>query len=76
MVELLRPIHPISSFDEAVSFYDDSYPPGSWQLGVENIVTHLWYIPVEVELDVDGDSDLDSGTSVELTTVYVTVREL
>jgi hypothetical protein len=42
-------------------------------------VTHLWYIPTEVDLDVNGNGQLDQnelGVSVSLTPVYVTVREL
>jgi prepilin-type N-terminal cleavage/methylation domain-containing protein len=73
LVELLRPLVPVTSFDQAVSFVDRS-PGVDW--GVENIVTHLWYIPVEVDLDVDGNGTPDAGASVGLTTVYVTVREL
>jgi prepilin-type N-terminal cleavage/methylation domain-containing protein len=75
-VELLRPIHPVTSFDQAVSFIDRDV---STNVGVENIVTHLWYIPTEVDLDVNGNGQLDQnelGVSVSLTPVYVTVREL
>jgi hypothetical protein len=72
-VELLRHIQPVTSFDQAVSFIDRD---PSTNVGVENIVTHLWYIPTEVDLDVDGDGDLEPGASVTLTPVYVTVREL
>ncbi|MHC4317688.1 MAG: prepilin-type N-terminal cleavage/methylation domain-containing protein [Planctomycetota bacterium] len=71
-IELLRPIQPVTWSDQAVSFIDRY----SSDVGVENIVTHLWYIPAEVELDVDGDGDADPGNSVSLTSVYVTVREL
>jgi prepilin-type N-terminal cleavage/methylation domain-containing protein len=76
-VELLRPIQPVSrSFNEAVSYFDRSFPVNSSQYGVENIVTHLWYIPTEVELDVNGDGSPDPGWSVNLAPVYLTVREL
>ena len=45
------------------------------QRGTDNIVTNLWYIPVELELDVDGNATPD-GISVRLSPVYATVREL
>jgi prepilin-type N-terminal cleavage/methylation domain-containing protein len=73
VVELLRPIVPVTSFDQSVSFIDRSTGVA---LGIENIVTHLWYIPAEVDLDVNGDGTPDAGNSVGLTTVYLTVREL
>ncbi|MHC4304475.1 MAG: type IV pilus modification PilV family protein [Planctomycetota bacterium] len=73
VVELLRPILPVSSFNGAVSFFDRTPGP---LFGVENVVTHVWYIPTEVDLDVDGDGDLEAGVSVSLSPVYVTVREL
>jgi prepilin-type N-terminal cleavage/methylation domain-containing protein len=74
VIELLRPVNPVSSFDRAVSYLGTPDTPGLE--GVENVVTHLWYIPTEVDLDVDGDGDVEEGASVTLTPVYVTVREL
>jgi hypothetical protein len=73
VVELLRPLAPVTSFDQSVSFVDRS---SGVDWGIENIITHLWYIPVEVDLDVTGDGTPDEGYSVGLTTVYMTVREL
>jgi hypothetical protein len=74
VIELLRPVNPVSSFNAAVSYF--GVPDTVGLEGVENVVTHLWYIPTEVDLDVDGDGDLEEGASVTLTPVYVTVREL
>ncbi|MHC4320369.1 MAG: type IV pilus modification PilV family protein [Planctomycetota bacterium] len=50
LVELVRPIPAVPAL--APNLIDRS---GSVLLGTDNIVTNIWYIPVEVELDVDGD---------------------
>jgi hypothetical protein len=39
-----------------------------------NIVTHLWYIPQE--MDIDADFNGTRETRVVLTPIYVTVKEL
>ncbi len=72
IVELLRPLsaQPRSN----LYWYGGASAPELF--GLENVVTHLWYIPAEVELDVDGDGNLDEGATVSLTPVYITVREL
>lgn len=41
---------------------------------LNNIVTHLWYIPQEMDIDANFDGTPD--TRVVLTPVYVTVKEL
>ena len=76
-VELVRaipamPVLDIIAGDGGVYFIDPV--PNIGPIGVENIVTNIWYIPREVKVDTnqDGQGDLP----VRLTTVYVTVREL
>ncbi len=69
-VELVRPVAAILAV------------PTNFALGIaqpngfvyEDVVTNIWYIPVEVELDTDGDGTGDLPAT--LTPVYVTVREL
>ena len=66
------PVLDIIAGDGGVYFIDPV--PNIGPIGVENIVTNIWYIPREVKVDTnqDGQGDLP----VRLTTVYVTVREL
>ena len=50
------------------------YDPQSGNLGVDNIVTDIWYIPRRLDFDVDGDGSAD--TDVTLSPVFVTIKEL
>jgi hypothetical protein len=51
--------------------------PASGQVGAENVVTNLWYIPISVQLDLNGDGAVQSGEpGAMLTPVYLTVRDL
>ncbi|MCH8344490.1 MAG: hypothetical protein IH983_10935 [Planctomycetes bacterium] len=67
-VELVRPVTSMPNL--AVYFLDQMVTDPT----TENVVTNIWYIPVEVELDTDGDGTGDLPAT--LTPVYVTVREL
>jgi prepilin-type N-terminal cleavage/methylation domain-containing protein len=73
LVELVRPIAAVPGL--AVNLIDLAPSGGPSAVGMENIVTNIWYIPVEVDLDVTGDQNPD-GIPAQLTPVYVTVREL
>ena len=66
-VPLLPPLPPYY-FQNALDTDGDGVPD-------ENVVSNIWYIPVEVDLDTNGDQSPD-GIPVQLTPVYVTVREL
>jgi hypothetical protein len=70
LVELVRPVAAVPAVP---TNYVDRSP--SVRQGIDNIVTNIWYVPVEVELDADGDLAPD-GITAQLTPVYVTVREL
>ncbi|MHC4218383.1 MAG: type IV pilus modification PilV family protein [Planctomycetota bacterium] len=72
LVELVRPV---SAVPYLATNFMDSDGNGPVREGVDNIVTNIWYIPVEVELDINGDLEPD-GIPVQLTPVYATVREL
>ncbi|MHC4415514.1 MAG: type IV pilus modification PilV family protein [Planctomycetota bacterium] len=67
-VELVRPVPSIPPL--GVFFLDRTVPDPAR----ENVVSNLWYIPLEVELDTDGDGEGDLPAT--LTPVYSTVREL
>lgn len=76
-VELVRPVTPYAQLNgiaiNDVYFYDPTPPPGAG-LGVENIVTNIWYIPLTIDLDLNGDGEAE--TPATLTPVYATVQEL
>ena len=65
-VELVRPV---SSMPPLPVYYLPGANPS-----VEDVVTNIWYIPVEVELDTNTDGEPDLPAT--LTPVYVTVRAL
>ena len=76
-VELVRPVPAMPVLDiiggtGGVYFFDPAPPSGA--VGFENVVTNIWYIPVEVMLDTNTDGEPDLPAT--LTPVYVTVREL
>jgi hypothetical protein len=82
-VELSRPPTPPLGFNNTT-------PPSTFATGTpylyfglplapsgfvfNNIVTHLWYIPQE--MDIDADFNGTRETRVVLTPIYVTVKEL
>ncbi len=66
-VELVRPVPGLPG----VGVY---YFPVSSNL-VDDVVSHLWYVPAEVKLDVDSDGTPDD-LGAQLTPVYATVKEL
>jgi hypothetical protein len=67
-VELVRPVPGMANL--GINYLDTSVI----EVGSENVVSHVWYIPAEVEIDRDGDGSFD--TAVTLTPVYVAVQEL
>ena len=67
-VELVRPVTSMPNL--AVYFLDQTVTDPT----TENVVTNIWYIPVEVKLDTNTDGEPDLPAT--LTPVYVTVREL
>ncbi len=69
-VELVRPVPAISGVQ--TNFWLGMVQPNGFVY--EDIVTNIWYIPVEVKLDTNTDGDPDLPAT--LTPVYVTVREL
>jgi hypothetical protein len=70
IIELVRPVSVVPGL--ATEFIDRS---AGVLVGTENIVTNIWYIPIEAYLDTDGDLNPDN-VPVQLTPVYVTVKEL
>ncbi|MHC4826969.1 MAG: type IV pilus modification PilV family protein [Planctomycetota bacterium] len=73
LVELVRPVSAVPAV--APNLIDPVPGGGPSAVGMENVVTNIWYIPIEIDLDLDGDQNPD-GIPVQLTPVYVTVREL
>lgn len=69
-VELVRPVPPMPALNV---FFMDPNPP-SGLVGIENVVTNVWYIPSFIRIDTDEDGTPDRDAS--MTPVYVTVREL
>jgi hypothetical protein len=71
-VELVRPVPAIPSLPPYYILPPEFPLPEN--VGVQNVVSDIWYIPAEVQLpsSVVGQPDLDMG----LTPVYVMVREL
>ncbi len=65
-VEMIRPVPQMAP--ARVYFV---LPPGD---GAQNVVSHIWYIPAEVEIDSNGNGTPD--LPVTLSVVYATVREL
>lgn len=84
-VELSRPLSPVlgrnitavgnPNWTGTPHFYiDDPTAFESVEMAERDIVTNLWYVPVELPVDIDGDGNEDQRVS--LTPVYATVKEL
>lgn len=77
-VELVRPVPAVPLLGPPSNPYLMPYyvlgPNAVNMGGLQNVVSDIWYIPIEVDLDLDGDMNADYHAT--LTPVYVTVREL
>ncbi len=83
-VELVRPVPPVTLSVVPPATYPYLGSPFNYDptvpaplLGLENVVSRIWYIPSEVQIDTNGNSAVDpSDLPVTLTPVYIGVSEL